>query len=370
MAKFDIVFEGGGAKGTAFVGALEVLAAAGHQHRRLIGTSAGAITATLLGAGYSSAELLSAVNEKVPVIGEPIFTTFMDAPELTDFSPAVIANSETVDLLKRAHVPTIVEDGVVKSLLSVDLYRELFSFIECGGFYAGDAFLSWFRKKLQAKNMDPDITWKDFAAQTQSDVSVVTSDVDEQEMVVLNSRTAPGAPVAMSVRMSMSIPFVWQEIVWNPSWGMYRGRDKSNHRFVDGGVLSNFPIHLIADSDPEILKIMGTTDPNGAGNLGLLLDEKIQVAGAGPSNTRRPRLRTADRVTLLVDAMMGSSDADAIRNYPNAVCHIPVGGYGTTEFRMSEARMNALIDSGRNAMRQYLAQLSTPAKTTTGAGVS
>ena len=56
MATFDMVFEGGGAKGTAFVGALEVLFAAGHKHRRLVGTSAGAITATLLGAGYSPQE--------------------------------------------------------------------------------------------------------------------------------------------------------------------------------------------------------------------------------------------------------------------------------------------------------------------------
>jgi len=34
MAKFDIVFEGGGAKGAAFAGALEVLFTAGHTHRR------------------------------------------------------------------------------------------------------------------------------------------------------------------------------------------------------------------------------------------------------------------------------------------------------------------------------------------------
>src|SRR5215467_11944000 len=133
MAKFDLVFEGGGAKGTAFVGALEIFAAAGHQHRRLVGTSAGAITATLLGAGYSPAELLDAVNERVPATGEPIFTTFMDAPAPMDFSAAVIANSETISLLAGAHVPTIVEDGIVKTLLSIDLYRELFSFVECGG---------------------------------------------------------------------------------------------------------------------------------------------------------------------------------------------------------------------------------------------
>jgi predicted acylesterase/phospholipase RssA len=261
-------------------------------------------------------------------------------------------------LLNRAHIPGLLEGTIVKSLLTVDLYRELFSFVECGGFYAGSGFLTWFRARLQAKGINPDITWKDFAAQTQSDVSVVTSDLDDQEMVVLNSRTAPGAPVAISVRMSMSIPFVWREMVWNPAWGTYRGRDKSNHRFVDGGVLSNFPIHLIADSSPEIAEIMGNTDTDGAGNLGLLLDEKIPVSGAGTSDTRRPRLRTADRVMQLVDAMMGSSDADAIRNHPDAVCRIPVGGYGTTEFRMSTDRMNGLIDSGRNAMRGYLGQLA------------
>ena len=38
MALYDLVFEGGGAKGTAFVGAMEVLTAAGHVHRRLVGT--------------------------------------------------------------------------------------------------------------------------------------------------------------------------------------------------------------------------------------------------------------------------------------------------------------------------------------------
>ncbi len=41
MALYDIVFEGGGAKGSAFVGALKALKERGHGHRRLIGTSSG-----------------------------------------------------------------------------------------------------------------------------------------------------------------------------------------------------------------------------------------------------------------------------------------------------------------------------------------
>ena len=46
--QYDLVFEGGGAKGIVFVGAMEAFEAAGHTVRRLIGTSAGAINAVLL----------------------------------------------------------------------------------------------------------------------------------------------------------------------------------------------------------------------------------------------------------------------------------------------------------------------------------
>jgi predicted acylesterase/phospholipase RssA len=34
MAKYDLVFEGGGAKGSSLDGALQVLHEAGHTHRR------------------------------------------------------------------------------------------------------------------------------------------------------------------------------------------------------------------------------------------------------------------------------------------------------------------------------------------------
>ncbi len=224
----------------------------------------------------------------------------------------------------------------------------MLSFNECGGFYTGNAFLAWFRKKLQAKGIDPDLTWSQFAAKTGSDVSVVTSDVTDQEMVILNERTAPQVPVAHAVRMSMSIPFVWREMIWDGAWGTYLGRDKTGHIFVDGGVLSNFPLELVAESNSEIIKIMGNTDPNGAGTLGLMLDQNIPVPGAANSQTPRPRLRTADRVTRLIDTMTGSSDAEIMRKYPKLICHLPVGGYGTTEFRMSQDRMNRIDRRGTN----------------------
>ena len=81
---FDVVFEGGGAKGVVFAGALRELDARGMKTRRLVGTSAGAITATLIAAGYSAEQIEAAIQEKTES-GEPVFSTFMDIPEASSF---------------------------------------------------------------------------------------------------------------------------------------------------------------------------------------------------------------------------------------------------------------------------------------------
>ncbi len=53
----NAVFEGGGVKGIGLVGAVAVFEEGGYRWSNLAGTSAGAIVAALLAAGYSSAEL-------------------------------------------------------------------------------------------------------------------------------------------------------------------------------------------------------------------------------------------------------------------------------------------------------------------------
>ena len=366
MAKFDLVFQGGGAKGMSFVGALREFSNAGHTTGRLVGTSAGAITAMLTAAGYSADELFALCTRLVPDTAPdaqpgatmPVFAGFMDTPAVASFTTQEIDESETMLLLKDAHIPEFVAGPLVHDLLKHPLYREIFGFNECGGFYAGDVALAWIRSTLVGKGMDPAIPWKDFHAHTGADLSVVTTNITSSEMVVLNHRTAPLCPVAESVRMSMSIPFVWREMVWQAAWGDYRGRDITGQIFVDGGVLSNFALGLLLDTfDPEVIAMMGTTPASGNQTLGLCLDNTSPVAGAGPSTTRRPRLRSADRVTQLVDTLTGSHDLTVQRQHEALVCRIPVGGYGVTEFRMSAERQKLLIASGAAAMQSYLASM-------------
>ncbi len=106
IMQFDLVFEGGGAKGIAF---------------------AGAITASLMAAVYTSNEMLAAVNERLPN-GKPRFASFMDIPE--KFEAEDINNSLAYELFKKVDIPWIpewmehkVDEAVLNQLMKMDVYR-------------------------------------------------------------------------------------------------------------------------------------------------------------------------------------------------------------------------------------------------------
>lgn len=156
--QFDLVFEGGGAKGSVFVGAMQEFEARGHTAQRFVGTSAGAITATLMAAGFKSAEMLAAVNEKL-TDGKPRFSTFMDIP--AQFELEDIRGSLTYAMFKKVDLPWIpemaegkIDEGIFEQLMKIDAYREIFSFVERGGLYEGYAFLAWLKEKLNQGGRD------------------------------------------------------------------------------------------------------------------------------------------------------------------------------------------------------------------------
>ncbi|WP_197490644.1 patatin-like phospholipase family protein, partial [Brevibacillus sp. SKDU10] len=55
--RVDAVFEGGGMKGIALIGAITAMEQHGYQWESVAGTSAGSIVAALLAAGYRHQEL-------------------------------------------------------------------------------------------------------------------------------------------------------------------------------------------------------------------------------------------------------------------------------------------------------------------------
>jgi len=363
--KYDLVFEGGGAKGMVFVGALQEFEQRGHTYDRLLGTSAGAISATMVAAGYTTDEMLVALGEKRD--GKSVFSDFMSPP--APIPENVIADgaiSTLLDGFDIPYFPNFLEKGVKRSLISYFgetlPARHLVSFVELGGWYSADQFLEWLAGKLDSgtvngkKRSFSKMTLEEFYQATGRDLTLCVTDTTWHMMLALNHRTAPDCPVTWAVRMSMSIPLLWQEVVWDNRWGNYRGQDIIGHSIVDGGVLSNFPIELFLSDLPSITALMGPKSTNNV--LGLLIDETLEVDGAASASKSHGRidiaqLKTVQRVSGLVNTMLEAHDKSVITTFEKLVVRLPAKGYGTTEFEMSDERRELLVAAGRKAMKDY-----------------
>ncbi len=375
--QFDMVFEGGGAKGMVFVGALEEFNRRGHTPGRLLGTSAGAITAALLAAGYSADEMLAALGEQTDQ-GNSIFTTFMGLPRPLPLE--TLQNGALARVLREIDLPLLpgaleekLDAALLKLISGNGLGKHLLSFIERGGWFAADAFVTWMSTKLDSGTLNgkqprafSKMTLQEFHAVTGKDLSLVAADVTKGMKLVLNHRTAPGVPVVWAVRMSMSIPLLWQEVIWKQEWGHYRGLDLAGDAIVDGGLLSNFPIELFISGEKQVVEVMGEKLHDNV--LGLLIDESLTVPNApaipaklGAPEKKKPALEIGELVTVqrlmnLANTMLEARDKDVIAAFEHLVVRLPAGGYGTTEFDMSEERRAALLEAGRREMKNYLNQ--------------
>jgi NTE family protein len=310
----DLVFEGGGVKGIGLAGALQTLEEHGYVPQNVAGTSAGAISAALLAAGYTADELRE-------IIVSLDYRQFQDR-----------AWEDKVPLIER----------------SLSLLLDL-------GLYEGDRFLEWMRERLETKGVRTfaDLVHPDFAddPRFRSRLQVIASDVTTHELLVLPRDAkklgieADDLDVALAVRMSMSIPVFFEPVRFeNPETGR-------THVIVDGGMLSNFPVWLFDCDDGE---------PPEWPTFGLLLVEpKPQV----PIGARLPAPRMAgsgpgaviDYVKALAQTMMEAHDRLYIEQASYArTIPIPTLGVGTTEFELPRERALALYDSGRWAAEKFL----------------
>jgi predicted acylesterase/phospholipase RssA len=157
--------------------------------------------------------------------------------------------------------------------------------------------------------------------------------------------------------MSMSIPLVWDEVIWRDDWGQYLERPMSGHTIVDGGLLSNFPIELFISGEPQVTRVMGPKQDIPV--LGLLIDESLAVQPVKRGilvdiNIKPDELKTVQRFKSLIDTMTGAHDKMVIEEFEQLVVRLPAAGYGTTEFDMSDERRDALVRAGKDAMAAHL----------------
>jgi NTE family protein len=197
----NLVFQGGGVKGIAYVGAIDVLEQRGlMSHVNYVaGTSAGSITAALLAMG---------------------------------------ATSQDLDRILRGTAFSSFKDGGWWIL--GDAVRLLSQY----GIYKGEAFEKWLREQISqlteraTGRAQPDVTFgqlRVLAAQKPGvfrELYTVSTNLTRQLPEVFSAESTPDVPVALAVRMSMSIPFFFEAVNFGGNF------------YVDGGVSWNYPIDL------------------------------------------------------------------------------------------------------------------------------
>jgi NTE family protein len=310
----DLVFEGGGVKGIGLAGAYRELSDRGYRAECVAGTSAGAITAALVAAGYTGEEV-----ERI-VLSEMHFPDFEDPSFLDHFGRA----GQAVEFLKRR------------------------------GMHSGDYFLNWMREQLAAKQK---VTFGDLRNPAGGDDSrtyrlqVIASDLTAQRMLVLPQDSAKlgiedpdELEIAEAVRMSMSIPIFFEPVLFkNPQTG-------DQHMIVDGGLLSNYPIWLF--------DAPGATQPEFP-TFGMLLVAPGQQAPLLPTpapGTKLPAIGSdIDFLKVIVETMAEAHDRFYVEqaNYARTI-PIPTLGVKTTQFDISPEQSRALFESGKAAAAQFL----------------
>lgn len=321
MSQFrNLVFEGGGVKGIAYAGALDVLERQNilPDIRRVAGTSAGAITAVLVALGAGSTEVEQ-------IVGGTHFRAFMDD--------------------------------------SFGVIRDIDRLVEHYGWYKGDAFADWMRKQIYALSGDSEITFAQLQARAGQpgskfrDLFVVGTNLTLQMPTVYSAKTTPDLPLWQAARVSMSIPLFFAAVF------------RSNQVLVDGGVTWNYPLDLFDDREyvaandpwqPPAVAYPTVYDANQIYNkqtLGFRVDTQDEIK-AEKESWRLPPAQIDHFVDYLKSLVGFMNDmANKLHLHDNdwhRTVAIDAAGVRATEFDLSDAKVAMLVDNGRKGTAEYL----------------
>jgi NTE family protein len=308
----DLVCEGGGVKGIGLVGAVTALAEAGYAFPRVAGSSAGAVVACLAAALQQAGEPLSRLTDVMRAV---------DYRRLRD-----VGALGRIPLVGRG-LALLVHDGLYEGA-----YLERFLtgvLTDLGVVHFGDLRIS-----------PADDAALGMPAGGEYRLVVTVSDLSRQRLARLPwdlpsyDASPDDYPVARAVRASAAIPLFFRPVVQPTRSG--------EATWVDGGLLSNFPIGLFDRAD--------TTEPRWP-TFGV----RLTTRPATPPVTRPVEgpvdIALAALDTLLTD--QGSSyleDPCTVRR----TVFVPTAGTSVVDFDLDEATQERLYAAGRAAASEFL----------------
>ena len=260
------IFQGGGAKGFAYVGAIKEAEDLGIEWVGVAGTSAGAIVAALLASGYSADELYdpTAPAGKRGVLDQDlskffgnwflIKTLMILRGWLRYFVAKIRAPLKNANPIQR--IVLLILGSLLWGLpwfaIWIPLVLVFLVLVACNvlkyGIITTDTFREWLNERMieGIRKTNPAFSVNTASGLVQfkdmkMNLKIIASHVSEKRMHSFPTDGYDDVSVAEAVCASISIPFVFQP---KRIQGFY---------FVDGGIVSNFPAWVF-DSEQSKLK--------------------------------------------------------------------------------------------------------------------
>ncbi len=308
----DLVLEGGGVKGIALVGAVTALDEAGYSFPRVAGSSAGAIVACLVAALTSAGEPVSRLTEVMRTVD---YRKFRDTGGLG-----------RLPVVGRA-LSLLVRDGLYDGRYLEDFLTGALG--ELGVRTFGD---------LRLPASDPAL--EGMAHGRGYRLVVTVSDLSRRRLARLpwdfpSYDVDPDAQsVAHAVRASAAIPFFFRPVRQATSAG--------EATWVDGGLLSNFPVDLFDRAD--------NLEPRWP-TFGVRLTTRPPTPPVTRSVDNPVEIALAALDTLLTD------QGNAFLEDPCTVertVFVPTSEVSVVDFDLDRETQERLYSSGRAAVADFL----------------
>lgn len=328
----NLVFEGGGVKGIAYVGAMQVLAQRGilENVRRVGGASAGAINALIYALGYD-------IPAQRDILMSSDFKEFMDD-----------------------------SFGVIR-----DIRRLAKEF----GWHRGDVFEKWIGKLIRDRLGSRQATFGDLKNAGGPDLYVIGTNLSTGYSETFSIERHPDMPLIVAVRISMSLPLFFAAVRHGPRDDVY----------VDGGVMLNFPVKLFdrrryVEAGEQIAA--RPTEYYNRANARFLLDRPDRSPYAYNCQTLGMRLDTREEIGLFrYDEPVQGKGINNFSQYAKALLaallqvqenqhlhsddwqrtvYIDTLDVKVTDFDLSDARKTALIQQGIDGAENYFRWFENP----------
>jgi NTE family protein len=308
-----LVFEGAGIRGIAYAGAIEELE---QQHKldEIIafgGTSAGAITSTMLAFGYTGRELDS-------IISSTRFQRFNDG----------------------------------RFLFVGGVYR----FSKRFGWYRGERFSSWMGNLIKLKCGNADITFKEAHERGFKDLFLTATSLIHQESLVLSYKNFPDMKIKDAVRISMSIPLYYQAVYIDSAGHTFKKQNKDGtyNMLVDGGILMNFPIQIF---DSVYIDHGEKKRIANKHTLGIRIDSDEQIHNDLTQHrlAKIPISNLGDYLSAFYTITLEQLNRQSLTTEDwQRTIQISNKGIGPKVKKLSRKQKELLVESGRESVKRFL----------------